>query len=680
MRTPAPDLPGAIGREMGAAGGADVPLETATASKIDSISVTEDDGETRSIEVFALRLRDTTVHLSSLGAAIVQFLANAGDGDVVDIVAGYKDAETYRDTGNPPYFNAVVGRVANRIAGGAFRLGDRSHSVFANEPPHSLHGGGSEGGISHQIWDAAVVRGGSAVRFVLRSPDGDGGFPGTVVLSATYGLRPSFSSSGVVLQLELEAALAAEPSGAAVETPINLASHAYFNLGDREHGILEHALRLESESYAPVDARGIPTREIRAVSADPVMDFRREKNLREALQEYGTAKLGLPEEESAGRLAWRRRGALPSAPYGFDHNYVVRRQPGAALPRVGDVAFGRRRLTVYSDAPGVQVYTANHLGEDRASSSAEVCKRAYGPWEAICLETQHFPDSICSDDTVPRQNKDFWAGRCPILSRDAPTYRQTMALRLEMDRSAAEAADRGSDTEGNKYASIEDMWKAQDLSSWYARARGWYEDHCDATVDGVLGGIGRISDADLEGSRRFLRRLGPLPQDGTGVSRACECGAGIGRVTAGLLLDVVDRVDLVESSPRLLSAAPAHVGDGRAHRCRFFCAELQDWEPGAGQYAVIWVQWTLCYLTDFDIVRFLRRCAAGLVEGGWIVLKENACAGEAFVVDVADASVTRSLDYWLDLVAKSGLRAKHVVWQDDFPEDIFPVPMIALQK
>lgn len=200
-----------------------------------------------------------------------------------------------------------------------------------------------------------------------------------------------------------------------------------------------------------------------------------------------------------------------------------------------------------------------------------------------------------------------------------------MVLRLEVDAdpSSAGAAYRGSDTGGRHYDSIEEMWNAQDLSTWYTRAKGWYEDNCDTTIDGVLGGIGHISGRDLEGSRKFLNQLELPSKQENKSSLACECGAGIGRVTKGLLLDFADRCDLVESSSRLLFSAPDHIGDPQSQKCRFFCTELQDWKPAADKYSIIWIQWTLCYLTDFDIVRFLRRCSEGLVDGGWIVLKEN---------------------------------------------------------
>jgi galactose mutarotase-like enzyme len=617
----------------------------------------------------------------------------------VDIVAGYKDAKTFHDTGNPPYFNAIVGRVANRIKEGKFSLTDdddddeNGYSIFVNNEPNSLHGG--KIGFSHKVWDAQLINDGSAIEFSLLSPDGDQGFPGSIIITATYSLRPSFSSSGVILQLDMIAKLILpeEKEENEKETPINLANHSYFNLGDSKNGILDHRLKLESDSYTPVDETMIPTRQVQSLDSDIVMDFREERTLRDALDEYGVIKMNLTEQESDENLTKRNFSSI-SIPYGIDHNYIVRNQPGTSLPKVGSVTFGRRNLSVYSDAPGVQIYTANYLGDSENSSSERVCKETYGPWNAICLETQHFPDSICNTDSsntttsssLLSGDKEFWAGKCPLFTRPQPTYQQTVVYRLEMDHPNTESAYNGSDTEGKKFASIEDMWNDQNLSTWYTRASDWYEENCSTTIDGVLGGIGHISDVDLNGSRDFLLKilkLSPLKDSKSkddGKTLACECGAGIGRVTKGLLLDFADRCDLVESSSRLLSAAPDHVGDNQSHKCRFFCSVLQDWQPEVNKYSIIWIQWTLCYLTDYDIVQFLIRCSKSLVDGGWIILKENTCADEAFVVDVADASITRSLEYWLDLIAKSGLQLKHMTTQDDFPDDIYPVPMLALQR
>lgn len=671
-------------------------MEHATVIELEALEVdtTKNDVDSgcigkEKIKSFAIQLRSTTVEVCSLGASILKLESTVpgGDGqDAIDIAAGYKDAASMHATGNPPYFNVIVGRVANRIANGTFTLDSTTYTMDVNNPPNTLHGGRK--GFSHNVWEADIVHDGTAVKFWLNSPDGDQGFPGNVLVTATYSLRTSFSPSGVVLQLELEAHLLDAKC-----TPVNLANHTYFNLagvstglGVDNDGILDHSLTLESDSYTPVDEALVPTREVRSLDQDPTMDFRKERNLGQALETYGVDKMGLSTEASKRNL--EQRTPLP-IPYGFDHNYVVRRQPGVALPKVATLTYsnadGRRSLTVYSDAPGVQVYTAHYLNECLQNST--VCKTTYKPWSAICLETQSFPNSIPptsgSSPSSTTTDSAFWDGRTCILTAAEPTYTQTIAYRLEMEDETARSAYHGSDTDGKSYSTIEAMWATQSLSSWYTRAKRWYEDNCDTSIDGVLGGIGNISDIDLNGSHNFIKTLMQPPaattiSNCTEKSVACECGAGIGRVTKGILLDFADSCDLVESNSRLLSAAPDHIAS-QSYRCRYYCSDLQDWQPSKKKYTIVWIQWVLCYLTDEDIVKFLKRCRQSLVDGGWIVLKENTCTEESFVVDVDDASVTRSLEYWLDLVAMSGLQVKRVKWQEGFPNDIYPVPMLALQ-
>jgi protein N-terminal methyltransferase len=254
----------------------------------------------------------------------------------------------------------------------------------------------------------------------------------------------------------------------------------------------------------------------------------------------------------------------------------------------------------------------------------------------------------------------------------------------------------GSDTDGRTYSSIDDMWKEQDRSEWYQRAADYYEEHCPPTLDGVLGGFASISDVDLQGSKQFIQtlieeQLLHVVQQQEAPIVVCECGAGIGRVSKHLLLPMegVKRCDLVESSARLLSAAPDYLGEEAAAKCRFYCIGLQEWEPPPNTYSIIWIQWVLCYLTDADVVSFLRKCAESLIHdnndeggggGGLIVLKENTCMTEAFVVDNDDASVTRSLPFLRSLIQEAGLNILLERMQDDFPADLFPVPMLAIGR
>jgi galactose mutarotase-like enzyme len=616
-------------------------------------SVDTDSGQI--IRIFTLSLGYTKVEVCTLGASITKFLVSGGD----DIVLGYKDAATQLQSRNLVFFGAIVGRVANRIANGRFTLDDKTYNLETNNGPNHLHGG--NGGFSHKIWDAAVVDingGAKGVRFTMTSPDNDQGYPGSVQATATYSLVESVTS-GVVLRLQIKAKVL---DGQV--TPINLAQHSYFNLSPSQNsGILDHRLTMESDSFTPVDDTSIPTREVRSLDDDSVMDWRTERTLREALLSYGVEKVGLSQEQSQQNLEQRK---LPSEqkPYGFDHNYVIRKQPGVALAKVACLSNGTRRLKVYSNAPGVQLYTSNYLGDHDPSST---CKSNYGPWQGICLETQHFPDSVADEI-----KGDFGLGKCFLLRPGGADYEHVVEYHYsETDEYV------GSDTCGTRYKSIDEMWEAMDLGLWYGVASDYYEENCTTTLDGVLGGLSEISPVDLEGSKLFLEGLALPPNKEGTKSVACECGAGIGRVTKGLLLDFCDRCDLVESSPRLLNTAPEFIGD-RSYRCRFVCSGLQEWEPTAGKYTIIWIQWVLCYLTDDHIVAFLRKCGAALVEGGVIILKENTCATESFIVDMDDASVTRSVSYWRDLISKADLQVVQQSWQKDFPGDIFPVPMFAI--
>lgn len=150
-------------------------------------------------------------------------------------------------------------------------------------------------------------------------------------------------------------------------------------------------------------------------------------------------------------------------------------------------------LPTDSTAPGVQLYTANYLS---GSENRSICKTDYQAWSGVCLETQHFPDSIIDSGKDYKVDPEFLAGKCPILTPQSPNYSQCIDYCLETEEKAA-AETSGSDTLSQKYASVEDMWLAQDLTTWYKQAKEYYEDNCAATIEGVLGGIGWISDTDL---------------------------------------------------------------------------------------------------------------------------------------------------------------------------------------
>ena len=335
---------------------------------------------------------------------------------------------------------------------------------------------------------------------------------------------------------------------------------------------------------------------------------------------------------------------------------------------------------------------------------------AYHRWQGICLETQHFPDSILVENEV---YPEFARGQCPILTPTSRHYRHMIEYTFENYVSRAcnivsTTGFQGTDSDGNHYSSVQEMWSAQGWTensseSWYERAASYYEDNCPTTIDGVLGGFASITELDIQGSVEFINELEVIRPEITNWTtetkkdsrmtrigpkrRACECGAGIGRVSNGILLKLggIDQCDLIESSATLLDAAPDYLGNAAAAKCRFFCTGLQDWQPTPSTYSVIWIQWVLSYLTDDDIISFFRRCGESLVDDGIIILKENMCGGGNeddgtidFEVDSNDASVTRSLRYWKYLIHQSGLRIIYEKIQDGFPDEIYPVPMLAL--
>ena len=258
--------------------------------------------------------------------------------------------------------------------------------------------------------------------------------------------------------------------------------------------------------------------------------------------------------------------------------------------------------------------------------------------------------------------------------------------RLEATLLATPLGIEGMDSEDDPVGTIgalnrDYMTNRQD---WYGAALDYWDD-TEATVGGMLGGFAQLSPSDLASSTRFLQHLRDTrPELKFEVS--CECGAGIGRVSKGLFLPLnFTRCDIVEVSAELISQSPDYIGN-LASRCRFYCTGLQDFEPKPNTYDVIWVQWCIGYLTDKDCVKFLKRMGASLRKGGLIVLKDNTCTESAFVLDRDDSSVTRSLDYLLALADIAALRVvcQKVQGEDGhedekFPDNIFPVPMIALE-
>jgi aldose 1-epimerase len=409
--------------------------QEAQISELEFVQVSHGD-VTETVRVFTLSLNGVTVEVCSIGAAITKILLPGGaDNGSDDVVLGYKTPAEMFASGNPPYFGVIVGRVANRIAKGRFQLDGQEFKLATNNDPNHLHGGFQ--GFSSRIWDMDIFQDGSrkGVECTLTSPDGDQGYPGTVLVAAKYTLIPSDSGNGVTLRLEMTAKLKdSKPS------PINLAQHTYFNLGKHNHkeGILDHKMTLACESYTPTDLTSIPLRKVVAVKDDPAMDLQQGRALRDSMKLFAMLKAGVKEDDALRHVTqsehWGPNIATavadsktPGGPYGFDHNYVVPRSDSSGLNLVGTLKHegSKRRMTVHSNAPGVQIYTANYL--DGTSPGPEICKEGalYGQWQGICLETQNFPDSILST-AEEAEFPDFARGRCFILRPGGPEYEHTV--------------------------------------------------------------------------------------------------------------------------------------------------------------------------------------------------------------------------------------------------------------
>ena len=309
-----------------------------------------------SVDVFTLTNGSgVEVRAITYGGIIVSLRVPDRDGRLGDIVLGFDNLDGYVESS--PYFGAIVGRYANRIANGQFTLAGETYHLATNNGPNHLHGGVR--GFDKIVWHAEMLESdsGVAVIFSHTSPDGDEGYPGTLSIRVTYTLTPGN---------ELVVDYLATTDHA---TPINLSQHTYFNLaGDGRRDVLEHVLTINAAHFTPVDATLIPTGVIAPVAGTP-FDFTTPTAI--------GARIDLEDEqlENGG---------------GYDHNFVLDRD-GAGLAhaaRVEEPTTGRV-LDVYTTEPGLQFYSGNFLDGSITGKSGWVYRHRYG----FCLETQHFPDS-----------------------------------------------------------------------------------------------------------------------------------------------------------------------------------------------------------------------------------------------------------------------------------------------
>lgn len=276
------------------------------------------------------------------------------NGKLADIVLGHDTYDGY--VPNPPYLGAIVGRYANRIANGTFKLDGQTYTLPKNDGPNTLHGGVTKT-FDKVTWESQPLKDKNGVAFTYLSADGDEGFPGNLKVTVTYVLT---ESNELIINYD---------ATTDKDTPINVSQHSYFNLkGEGEGDILDHEIMINADKFTPVDKNLIPTGELRPVKGTP-FDFTK------------STKIGARIEDKDEQLVLG---------HGYDHNFVINRKgPGLTLAaRVYEATTGRV-LEVTTTQPGVQFYSGNFLDGTVTGKAGHVYKRRYG----LCLETQHFPDS-----------------------------------------------------------------------------------------------------------------------------------------------------------------------------------------------------------------------------------------------------------------------------------------------
>ncbi len=292
--------------------------------------------------------------ITNSGAKIVSLLVPDRSGKLPDVVTGHNSLDDYL-VSEEPYFGAICGRYGNRIAKGTFTLDGIVYDKLAiNNGPNSLHGGLK--GFNSVVWDANQTDD-QTVELKYTSADGEEGFPGTLQTTVTYHLT---DDNEVVIMYQ---AVTDKP------TVLNLTNHSYFNLsGAGDPSVADHTLTINADYYLPTDETAIPYGAPEKVEGTP-MDFRT------------PYLVGTRIDEPTDQLTWAR---------GYDHTYILNKEEGelgfcarCQSPKTGII------METYTTQPGVQLYTGNWMTGNFEGKNGQ----RYPARAALCLETQHFPDS-----------------------------------------------------------------------------------------------------------------------------------------------------------------------------------------------------------------------------------------------------------------------------------------------
>ncbi|RYF97300.1 MAG: galactose mutarotase [Chitinophagaceae bacterium] len=310
------------------------------------------------------------------GGTITGINAPDKSGNKANVVLSYDSLSGYLQKGNP-YFGSLIGRYGNRIANGKFTLDNKTYTLAGNNNGNSLHGGNK--GFDKVIWQAQKLTGDSSIQLSYTSKDGEEGYPGNCTVQVVYTL-----SEDNALKIDYTATTDKA-------TPINLTNHAYYNLsGGADSTILGHQLMINADKFTEVNDKLIPTGKLPEVKGGP-MDF------------TTTKEIGKDIAQVTG---------------GYDHNWVLNKN-GNNLEKAAELyhpASGRA-MEVFTTEPGLQFYTGNFLNGtlQNTRGGAKYIKHA-----ALCLETQHFPDSP-NQSTFPN-----------TILKPGETYRQTTIYKFSV--------------------------------------------------------------------------------------------------------------------------------------------------------------------------------------------------------------------------------------------------------
>ncbi|TWU05634.1 aldose epimerase family protein [Stieleria varia] len=322
----------------------------------------EDFGKTADgtpVELYTLKSsKGLVAKIMTRGATLVQLHVPDSDGKSADVIFGFDDVAGYESEDNQ-YFGCTTGRVCNRIAKGKFSLDGKDYTLAINNEPNHLHGG-VERSLDKVVWKAKPFANekGTGVTFSYTSPDGEEGYPGNLDVTVRFFVPTDANRVSITYTAKTDKA-----------TPVNLTNHAYFNLGGAgSETVLNHKLMLNAPQYTPVDDTLIPTGEIKDVEGT-VLDFRKPTRIGKGIEEL-----------------------TDTAALGYDHNFVLAEIPEGKSMRMAarlvDPDSGRT-LTISTDQPGIQFYSGNFLMGQTGKDG-----KTYPHRSAVCLETQHYPDSI----------------------------------------------------------------------------------------------------------------------------------------------------------------------------------------------------------------------------------------------------------------------------------------------